>query len=194
MVLSGMDTPQFFGQIKDKNVRNFYETILKSCCREKEPKERHLKNIFRMNKNKNQRNSFVLKSKEKDKINNSINNSKIENTEKKFRTSSSLPYIVLPQNISTISTNNDNEKTNVKNSNNKKMQSLFSKAANNNDLNNHKNKIKLRPISRSAKKNTIFEKTNLFKTAIICLDKDKEKEKEKEKKEYKRQKSLDSKK
>ena len=41
-------------------------------------------------------------------------------------------------------------------------------------------------------KNTIFEKTNLFKTAIICLDK--EKEKEKEKKEYKRQKSLDSKK
>ena len=60
MVLSGMDTPLFLGQIKNKKVRNFYETILKSCCKEKEPKERHLKNIFRINKNKNQRNSFVL--------------------------------------------------------------------------------------------------------------------------------------
>ena len=188
MILSDMDNRLFFSHIKNKNVRNFYETVLKSCCKEKEPKERFLKNLFRMN---NKKHTLVLKSKDKDKdkdkINNSKNNLINEKTEKKSRTSNSLPYIILSQNNNNNSSaiNNDNKKTIFNKSNNKKTQSLFYKDANKNDFNKN-NKIIFSPISKSVKKKTIIGRNNLLKSFIISFEKDKE--------EYKSQKTIDSKK
>ena len=38
----------YFSNVKNKKVRNIYETILKNSCREKEPRMIHLKNLFRI--------------------------------------------------------------------------------------------------------------------------------------------------
>ena len=149
MVLS--DTPAYFSHIKNKNVRNFYENVLKSCCKEKEPKERFLKNIFRINNKP----TYVLRS--KDKNNNNINNLKNEKIGKKFRTTSSLPFIPFIQNrgansinnsiINNSIINNDNEKTN--NIKKIKVQSLFSKnAKKNNEFIKQNNIINIYPLSK----------------------------------------------
>lgn len=52
------DEQKFFSQIKNQKVRNIYSIILKISCKEKEPKAKHLKNIFRLNNSIN----FLIKS------------------------------------------------------------------------------------------------------------------------------------
>ena len=166
MILS--NEPTFLNQIKNKNVRNFYETVLKNCCREKEPKQRCLKNIFKINNN--HRDSFLLKSKDKKKINrNKI--LRCESTEKKSRTSNNLPFIILSQNTNLSnfnSINNDNEKTNIK------IHSILYKAAKNLSIKKQNNKIKFFPISTKRKKSITIEKTNLFQNVLIAQEKNKE--------------------
>ena len=172
MILS--NEPTFLNQIKNKNVRNFYETVLKNCCREKEPKQRCLKNIFKINNNN--RDSFLLKSKDKKKINRN-KSLRCESTEKKSRTSNNLPFIILSQNYNLSnfnSINNDNEKTNIKISNKIKIQSILYKAAKNSSMKKQNNKIKFFPKSTNKKKSITIEKTNLFKNVLTAQEKNKE--------------------
>ena len=173
MVLS--DTPLFFSEIKNKNVRNFYETVLRNCCKEKEPKERLLKNLFRINNNKKY--PLLLKTKNKKKFNKSKSLIS-ENIEKKSKTSNNLPFILISQNNNNTShitnINNDIEKTNFKITNNIKIQSLLLKDAKDHETNKQSNKLKFYPISKNMKKSQSIKKTNLFKNFIIAEEREKE--------------------
>lgn len=90
----------YFTNIKNLKVRNFYETILKNSCREKEPKTILLKNAFKQNNKR----SFLYKSKK------DVNNIFIRNelTEKKSRTTNNLPFIQYSHNLNLKNKNNYN--------------------------------------------------------------------------------------
>ena len=171
MILS--DRTLYFSHIKNKDVRNFYENILRSCCKEKEPKERFLKNIFRTNNKP----TYVLKSKDKIK-NNNINNLKGEKNEHKFRTLSNLPFMPFIQNSGVNSINNsiiNNNKEKTNNIKNSKVQLLFpKKAKKNNEYLKKNNIINIYPLSKSIKKYNLLVKNNIFKNLLIHSDKDKE--------------------
>ena len=172
------DRPVYFSNIKNKIVRNFYENVLRSCCKVKEPKERLLKNIFRANNKP----TYVLKSKDKNKNNNNnINNLKGEKIETKFRTLNNFPFIPFIRNsgvnsINNSIINNDNEKTN--NIKNRKVQLLFSKIQKkNNEYIKQNNIINIYPLSKSIKRYNLLVKNNISKNLLIYSDKDKENKK-----------------
>ena len=98
------DEQIFFSQIKDEKVRNFYESILKHSCREKEPKTKYLKNIFRI---KNKR-PFLLNLNVKNEIEKVVYSR--NNNNKKSRTSNNLPFIQLSQNIKSPINKNEHSK------------------------------------------------------------------------------------
>ena len=147
----------YFSDIKNKKVRNIYETILKNSCREKEPRTVHLKNLFRTKKKK-----ILFKYNNDDKINigNIISN---DNIEKKSRTSNNLPFINKSSSQKVFKLNNHNNSINnseimndIENKNNhrntKKVFSLFFK--NSLEINKNQNKrYKLLDRSHSIKDN-----------------------------------------
>lgn len=161
------DEQLFFSEIKNKKVRNIYEAILRNSCKEKEPKTKHLKNIFRIKKTKN----FLLKP--------NIN-SQINNKDKKSRTSNNLPFVQLSHNLNNINSfinhsniNSDFENKNLININKAKIPSLFLKKSNENNNNTNSNinqsyKKKILPISFDNNKNKVKKrKINNFFNELI---------------------------
>lgn len=163
-----------FIKIKNKEVRNFYETILKNSCREKELKTKNLKNIFRI---KNTKNLIIKPNGKKELHNNS--SQKI----KKSRTSSNLPFIQISQNVNNINNiypinNNgftiDIENINNIDNNNKnndnivyKIPSLFLKKRNEkNIIKNQSSSIDKSPIALFLKNSN-----KSFKNELIYSDK-----------------------
>lgn len=174
------DEQLFFSQIKNKQVRNFYETILKNSCRVKELKTKHLKNIFRI-KNSN---NVLLKSnqKEAENIFDLHNNN---NKEKKSRTSNNLPFIQFSQNnnnnnysINNIQDNNSNSidieikrsVDNTKKNTKATIPSLFlKKSREKNKIRNSSYKIKINPIS-SNYKNNMNSRNKFFRENLNILE------------------------
>lgn len=158
-----------FVKIKNKEVRNFYETILKNSCREKEPKTKNLKNIFRLKNTKN----FIIKP-----IVKKVSHSNSSQNIKKSRTSNSLPFIQVSQNVNNIYPINNNgftfdieNKNNMDNNKNNdnvvyKIPSLF--------LKNAGQKHKIKNLSHSIEKTPIAlflkNKNKNIKNELIFSD------------------------
>lgn len=171
-----VDEQFFFSQIKNKDVRNFYESVIKNACREKEPKTKHLKNIFRLKKSRN----FLLKPNVKNEIESMINTPKSKK-ERKSRTSNNLPFIHLPKNINNIDLINNNVNVNNDIENNKKIYihinndsikykipSIFlKKAKEKSKIKNESFKISLSPLGFSPKFEDKKNRTNLFKNQLL---------------------------
>ena len=173
------DEQIFFSQIKDEKVRNFYESILKHSCREKEPKTKYLKNIFRI---KNKR-PFLLNLNVKNEIEKVVYSR--NNNNKKSRTSNNLPFIQLSQNIkSPINYINKNEHSKILNDieninnisnnlyNKNKKYSIFLKKNNGNkEIKIKENINNILPKSFSVnKKNIKDENNNSIKNKLILLN------------------------
>jgi hypothetical protein len=171
----------YFSNVKNKKVRNIYETILKNSCREKEPRMIHLKNLFRVKK----KNYFIKYNDDKNNIGIIIAN---DNNKKKSRTSNNLPFINKSSSQKIFKLNNNNNSINnsemlndIENKNTykntKKISSLFFK----NSLESNKNKNKRyklldRPHSIKDNRNIKLGKSK-FRDYLISFEKDVDKEK-----------------
>ena len=164
---------KFFCDIKNKKVRNFYETILRNSCKEKEPKLKHLKNIFRLKNTK----INLLKPKMKNEIDIIINLQ--SNKEKKSRTSNNLPFIQLSQNqnLNNVNSfynsniNGDIDSKTIINYNNK-IPSLFLKKDKKNTNLNQSNNVNILPISFDYKNKKIIKRKSIsFLDELISYDK-----------------------
>ena len=166
----------YFSNVKNKKIRNIYETILKNSCREKEPKMVHLKNLFRIKK----KNYFIKYNDEKNNIGNIIAN---DNNKKKSRTSHNLPFINKSSSQKMFKMNNNNNNSinnseivndseNKNNHSNKKKVSLFFKNSLENDKNpNKRYKLLQRPNIFKDNKNLKIINSK-FKDYLNFLDKD----------------------
>ena len=172
------DEQLFFSEIKNKKVRNIYETILRNSCKEKEPKLKHLKNIFRLKNTK----TNLLKPKMKNEIDIIINLQ--SNKEKKSRTSNNLPFIKLSQNqnLNNVNSfynsniNGDIDSKTIINYNNK-IPSLFLKKDKKNTNLNQSNNINILPISFDYKNKKIIKRRSIsFLDELISYDKKRKKQ------------------
>ena len=173
-----------FIKIKNKEVRNFYETILKNSCREKELKTKNLKNIFRIKNTKN----LIIKPIVKKEL-----QSNSSQTIKKSRTSNNLPFIQISQNVNNICPINNNGFTiDIENKNNNmdnnkindniinKIPSLFLKKTirEKNKIKNKNHSIEKSPIvlflknrSKSFKNDLIYSDNKIKKSVDLKKNK-----------------------
>jgi len=168
----------YFSNVKNKKVRNIYETILKNSCREKEPRMIHLKNLFRAKKKK----SFYIKNDDKNNLEN-INFIANGNIKKKSRTSNNLPFIIKSSSLKILKLNNSNtnyinnseimhDNENKINHSNKKKTSLFFKNSlgTNKNPNKRYNSLK-RPHSIKENKNVVVRNSKI-RDYLNFFDKD----------------------
>ena len=165
----------YFSNVKNKKVRNIYETILKNSCREKEPRMIHLKNLFRVKK----KNYFIKYNDDKNNIGIIIAN---DNNKKKSRTSNNLPFINKSSSQKIIKLNNSNNHSindeivnDIENKNNhsnkQKVSLLFKNSFENNKNPNKRYKLIQKPHSIKDNKN-IKIRNSKFKDYLNVFDKD----------------------